>query len=77
MLLSPMRRAPLMLGGVGFQAGLDETARKRAEAAAQAVQPQPRGPDLVAQLKELKALQDSGALTPEEFTAAKRKILAG
>ena len=32
MLLRPLRRAPMMLGGVGFQAGLDETRRKRIEA---------------------------------------------
>ncbi len=70
MLLRPMRSAPLMLGGVGFQAGLDEVARKRAAAAAQ-----PPAPDLVGQLRELKALQDAGALTPEEFAAAKRKVL--
>jgi hypothetical protein len=78
MLLSPMRRAPLMLGGVGFQVGLDETAKKRAAeaaAAAAAAAPRPAAPDLAAQLKELKAMQDAGALTPQEFEAAKRKVL--
>jgi hypothetical protein len=74
MLLSPMRRAPLMLGGVGFQVGLDETAKKRAAEAAAAAQ-RPAAPDLVAQLKELQAMQDAGALTPQEFEAAKRKVL--
>jgi hypothetical protein len=35
------------------------------------------GGDLVSQLKQLKDLQDAGALTPEEFEAAKQKLLAG
>ncbi len=34
------------------------------------------GGDVVAKLKELKELQDSGALTPDEFEAAKQKLLA-
>ena len=70
----------MMLGGVGFQAGLDDARRKRIEAqrqvavsAAQA----PPGPDVVKQLKELKALHDSGVLSPEEFQMAKRKVLGG
>ena len=69
MLLRPMRRAPMMLGGVGFQIGLDEAAARRA------AQARPPAPDVVAQLRELKELQDAGALTPEEFAAAKRKLL--
>ena len=32
-------------------------------------------PDVVQQLKDLKALRDDGVLSPEEFGAAKRKIL--
>jgi hypothetical protein len=63
----------MMLGGVGFQAGLDEAARKNAEAQRQAV----AAPDLVEQLKGLKALLDAGALTPEEFQLAKRQVLGG
>ncbi|HEX5618050.1 MAG TPA: SHOCT domain-containing protein [Solirubrobacteraceae bacterium] len=71
MLLSPLRRAPMMLGGVGFQAGLDETRRKQQlEAQRRAAEP-----DLIATLKDLAALRDSGALSPEEFQAAKRKVL--
>jgi Short C-terminal domain len=31
--------------------------------------------DLVEKLKELKELQDSGALTPDQFEAAKQKLL--
>ena len=60
----------MMLGGVGFQAGLDEARQKQRQAVA-------RVPDVVEQLKELKALQDDGALTPEEFAMAKRKVLGG
>jgi hypothetical protein len=75
MLLRPLRRAPMMLGGVGFQVGLDEAARKRAAARAQAQAEAAPSPDVVAQLKELKALLDDGVLSPEEFQLAKRKVL--
>jgi hypothetical protein len=80
MVLRPLRRAPMMLGGVGFQAGLDEARRKQIEARRQAAvraapAPAAPGPDVVAQLKELKALHDDGGLTPEEFGMAKRKVL--
>jgi hypothetical protein len=61
----------MMLGGVGFQVGLDEARQKQLAAQRQ---PAP-APDLVEQLKELKALQDAGAITPDEFQAAKRKVL--
>jgi hypothetical protein len=71
MLLRPLRRAPMMLGGVGFQAGLDEVRRKQAAAQRQSAS----RPDIVEQLKALKALHDDGSLTPEEFQAAKRKVL--
>ena len=68
----------MMLGGVGFQAGLDEARRKQLaaqqQAAAAAAAP---GPDVVEQLKALKALLDDGALSPEEFQMAKRKVLGG
>ena len=70
----------MMLGGVGFQAGLDEARRKRAQRQGVLHAPQapaaPR-PDVVEQLKGLKALQDDGVLTPEEFRMAKRKVLGG
>jgi hypothetical protein len=82
MVLSPLRRAPMMLGGVGFQAGLDEARRNQIEAQRQAADlatqaPAAPGPDVVEQLKELKALHDSGALSAEEFPIAKRKVLGG
>ena len=76
MLLRPLRRAPMMLGGVGYQAGLDEARRKRLAAQRQTVAHAPR-PDVVKQLKGLKALQDDGVLSPEEFRMAKRKVLGG
>ena len=70
----------MMLGGVGFQAGLDEARRKRLEAQRQTVVRAPQAPaaptaDVVEQLKELKALHDDGVLSPEEFRTAKRKVL--
>lgn len=67
----------MMLGGVGFQAGWDEAQRRiAAERQAQVAAAAPQ-PDVVQQLKGLKELQDSGALSPEEFEAAKRKVLGG
>jgi hypothetical protein len=79
MLLRPLRRAPMMLGGVGFQVGLDEARRKQIEAerraAVRAVQAQAPRPDIVEQLKDLKALHDNGFLSPEEFRMAKRMVL--
>ena len=72
----------MMLGGVGFQAGLDEARRKQLEAQRQTVVRAPEapaapGPDVVEQLKDLKALHDDGVLSPEEFRMAKRKVLGG
>jgi hypothetical protein len=70
----------MMLGGVGFQAGVDAARRKRAQqqAVVHASQaPAAPRPDVVEQLKDLKALHDDGALSPEEFRMAKRKVLGG
>jgi hypothetical protein len=65
----------MMLGGVGFQAGLDEAARKQALARAT---PTPAADtEVVTQLKDLKVLLDDGVLTPGEFEVAKRKVLGG
>ena len=36
----------------------------------------PAGDDLVSKIKELSSLKDAGALTDEEFDAAKQKLLA-
>ena len=68
----------MMLGGVGFQAGLDEARRKQqldGQRRAVAQAPSAPGPDVVEQLKGLKALLDDGVLSPEEFQLAKRKVL--
>jgi len=72
----------MMLGGVGYQVGLDEARRKRLAAQQQTAVRAPQappapGPDVVEQLKGLKALQDDGVLSPEEFQMAKRKVLDG
>jgi hypothetical protein len=71
MLLRPLRRAPMMLGGVGFQIGWDEGRRTQLEAQRRAA----ARPDLVEQLKDLKALLDGGVLSSEEFQLAKHKLL--
>jgi Short C-terminal domain len=42
-----------------------------------AAPPAAGGTDLVAELTKLKGLADAGVLTPEEFQAAKAKLLAG
>lgn len=65
----------MMLGGVGFQAGLDEARAKQLHARRQVPAPSTR--DVVEQLKDLKALHDDGVLSPEEFRMAKRKVLGG
>jgi len=67
----------MMLGGVGFQVGLDEARQKQLAAQRQAVAQAaaaPR-PDVVEQLKDLKGLLDDGVLSPDEFQMAKRKLL--
>ena len=65
----------MMLGGVGFQYGLDEARRKQEEARRQAAVDAAPGRDVVEQLKDLKALLDDGSISPEEFRSAKRKVL--
>ena len=70
----------MMLGGVGFQAGLDKARREQLAAQQETVVRAPQAPpkaDVVEQLKDLKALLDDGVLSPEEFQAAKRKVLGG
>jgi multidrug resistance efflux pump len=67
----------MMLGGVGFQAGLDEARRKQIEAQRQAALAPAPTPNVVEQLERLKALHDDGAVSPEEFQMAKRMVLDG
>ena len=64
----------MMLGGVGYQVGLDEARRKQAQARQAAID-EAAAPDIVGQLHALKALLDDGVLTPEEFGLAKGKVL--
>jgi hypothetical protein len=67
----------MMLGGVGYQAGLDEVRRERLQAQRRSAPQAPVAPpaDVVKQLKDLQALQDDGVLSPEEFQVAKHKVL--
>jgi len=60
----------MMLGGVGFQVGLDEARRKHIEEQRKAAEP-----DVIKQIEDLKVLHDAGALTDEEYRQAKRKLL--
>ncbi len=66
----------MMLGGVGFQAGLDDVRREQIEAQRQA-SARASAADVIKQIEDLKALHDSGALSAEEFQMAKRKALEG
>jgi Short C-terminal domain len=51
--------------------------QKQLKAQRQAALRAPAAPtaDIVGQLKDLKALQDDGVLSPDEFQAAKRRVL--
>lgn len=49
----------------------------QATVASQAPVPTPAQNDLMSQLQQLAQLKESGALTDEEFAAAKAKLLAG
>ena len=60
-----------LVGGLGFAAG---RASKGPAGAAPADQPA-AAPDLAEKLKELADLHASGALTDEEFAAAKAKLI--
>ena len=58
------------------QAAEAQQAPTQAPPAAPAPEPAAAAPDPIAQLTQLAALKDSGALTEEEFEAQKAKILA-
>jgi len=88
----PLVRRPLaraaIVGGGAYAAGkrraeaqqreADEQGRLSALEQQQAPPaPAPAQTDVVAKLKELSELQASGALTPDEFEAAKQKLLQG
>ncbi len=57
------------------QAAQAQQAAPEAPAAAPAQEPAAAAPDPIAQLTQLAALKDSGALTEAEFEAEKAKIL--
>lgn len=60
------------------EARLEELEAQQApQAAAPAAAPTGGPTDLAAQLTQLKGLVDQGVLSPEEFAAAKQKLLAG
>ena len=63
-----------LVGGLGFAAGR----ASKAQAAGGVVSPAapPVTPDLAARLRELASLHATGALTDEEFAAAKAKLIA-
>ncbi len=85
----PLVRAA-MVGGGAYAAGKarqrSQTQQADEEQQSAATAPAPAAPapaaatgsgDVVDKLKELKELQDSGALTPDQFEAAKQKLLQG
>ena len=87
----PLMRAA-MIGGAGYMAGkagqrasyreddqearLEQLESQQAQPTAPSSAPASGGTDVVSRLKELSELKASGALTQEEFDAAKAKLLA-
>jgi membrane protease subunit (stomatin/prohibitin family) len=74
-----VRRRPLLraaaVGGVaymGAKAGTNRAMQAQAGPAA----PAPAADDTISRLQQLASLHDSGALTDEEFAAAKAQVLA-
>lgn len=72
-----LRPRPLLRAGM-FGGAVWMGHRSQARAAQRAPQPEAAPPpvDVVSRLRELKELLDSGALTPQEFDAAKQKLLS-
>lgn len=58
--------------GQGYAAGAQASYQQVAPAPAA---PEPQGPDMITQLKQLGELRDQGILTDEEFAVQKAKIL--
>jgi hypothetical protein len=79
----PLVRRPLaraaIVGGGAYVAGKKRAESQQREADEQQQAPAAEAPqkDVVAKLKELQEMQASGALTPEQFEAAKQKLLQG
>jgi hypothetical protein len=82
-----MRRRPLLraaaVGGAAYMVGKNSAQRQQEEAASRAAyeQPAPQVPaqpkGVADQLAQLSAMRDQGALTDEEFAAAKARLLQG
>jgi hypothetical protein len=74
-----VRRRPLLraaaVGGVAQTAQAAPTQPAPAPTAAPAPAASPAGDDTISRLQQLASLHDSGALTDEEFTAAKAQVL--
>ncbi len=65
-----------------YQQGADDTAQQQAPQQQYAAQPAPQaappaGDSMADELAKLKSLLDSGALTPDEYEAAKQKVIQG
>jgi hypothetical protein len=66
-----------------YQDGQQDAAQQQAQPAPQYAPPAaapaaaPAGDSMTEELAKLKSLLDSGVLTPEEFTAAKQKVIEG
>ena len=70
--------AEMMKGAAGATApgaGMDIAAALQQAAAAAGQQAKPAADDVAGQIEKLSRLHDSGALSDEEFTDAKRKLL--
>jgi Short C-terminal domain len=77
MLLRPVVRngRPGLIGRTAGATIVVGLARRQAKAQQPGAEPPAAPADPVAQLKELAALKEQGALTDEEFTAQKARIL--
>lgn len=64
-----------LIGGLGFAAGRASKPSTPAGVAPSPAVPQASSPDLAGRFKELADLHASGALTDEEFAAAKARLL--
>jgi hypothetical protein len=69
----PLLRAG-MFGGAMWMGQRSQA--RQAERAPVAAAPPPEPVDVVSRLRDLKGMLDSGALTPQEFDAAKQKLLS-
>src|SRR5271157_3489326 len=64
-----------LVGGLGFAAGRASKRTSQVSPATSPAVPGPDSADLMARLKELSEMHESGALTDAEFAAAKARLL--